>query len=440
MISLAQRFGVVKTKAMAYNTFCPHQYILNTEEGTHMEQTQLSWNERGQLWLRLGLRGALTLGAAALVVWVGLPLASLLSPFLFALVLAWLLNPAVRWLQRKTNISRKAVSMILVILVFAVIGGVLFGLGWMAVDQVRSLFNNRQSVLDDFLNGLLGVVNSVQRWIAGLSGVVPDEVITTSEDLIDTIAGWVQGLDFSGWLTEMAGQAPSMAANVSGFAVALVVFMMGSYFITGDYPRLRFELTDRVPMVARDFCRSVKDIFMSAFGGYVKSQLILSAGVFIILSIGFFLMGQPYGLLLAFGLAVLDFIPIIGAGTVMVPWAVIDMVLAQYGEAAALMAVWGVIVLFRRFAEPKILGDQTGLSPILSLVGIYVGMKLGGVLGMVVGPLLLLVCINLAKLGIFRPVLDDLALAASDISAILRSGRKIDTGTDTNTNAKTDSD
>ena len=394
-----------------------------------MEYTQLSWQQRGQLWLRLGLRGALTLGAAALVVWVGLPLASLLSPFLFSLVLAWLLNPAVRWLQRKTNGSRKVISMILVILVFAVMVGVLFGLGWAAVDQVRSLFDNRQSVLDDLLNGLLDVVNSVQRWIAGLSGVVPDEVITTGEDLIDTLSGWVQGLDFSGWFAQMAGRAPSMVTNVSGFAVALVVFVMASYFITGDYPRLRFELTDRVPMVARDFCRSVKDIFMSAFGGYVKSQLILSAGVFMILTIGFLLMKQPYGLLLAFGLAVLDFIPIIGAGTVMVPWAVIDMVLANYGEAAALMAVWGVIVLFRRFAEPKILGDQTGLSPILSLVGIYVGMKIGGVLGMVVGPLLLLVCINLAKLGIFRPVLDDLALAAGDINAILRSGRKTDTDT-----------
>ena len=316
--------------------------------------------------------------------------------------------------------------MVLVVLVFAVIGGILFGLGWMAVDQVRSLFDNRQSVLDDFLNGLLGVVNSVQRWIAGLNGVVPNEVITTSEDLTNTLVSWVQGLDFSGWFAQMAGQAPSMAANVSGFAVALVVFMMASYFITGDYPRLRFELTDRVPMVARDFCRSVKNIFMSAFGGYVKSQLILSVGVFMILTVGFLLMRQPYGLLLAFGLAVLDFIPIIGAGTVMVPWAVVDMVLAQYGEAAALMAVWGVIVLFRRFAEPKILGDQTGLSPILSLVGIYAGMKLGGVLGMVVGPLLLLVCINLARLGIFRPVLDDLALAARDTNAILRSGRKTD--------------
>ncbi len=389
-----------------------------------MEYSQLTWPERAQLWLRLGLRGALLAGGIALFIFVGLPLASLLSPFLFALVLAWLLNPAVRWLQRKTSISRKVLSMVLVVLVFAVIGGVLFGLGWIAVDQVRLLFDNRQSLLDELLQGLAGVVNSVQSWLAGLGGFVPQEVLTTGEDLIDAFLRWVQGLDFSGWLTQMAGQAPSMVTGASNFAVALVVFMMASYFITGDYPRLRFELTDRVPMVARDFCRSVKDIFMRAFGGYIKSQLILSFGVFIILTIGFLLMKQPYGLLLAFGLAVLDFIPIIGAGTVMVPWAVLDMVLAQYGEAAALMAVWGVIVVFRRFAEPKILGDQTGLSPILSLVGIYVGMKAGGVLGMVVGPLLLLVLINLTKLGIFQPVLDDLSLAAGDISAILRSGRK----------------
>ncbi len=389
-----------------------------------MNDSPLAWGERAQLWLRLGLRAVLALGGLALAVWVGLPLLSLLSPFVLALVLAWGLNPAVKWLQRHSGAPRKAISMVLVILVFAVMVGVLFGLGWAAVGQVRSLLDNRQSLLDELLEGLAGVVNSVQGWLSGLGDFVPQGVITTGEDLMAAVLDWARGLDFSGWLAQMAGQAPSMAANVSNFAVALVVFVMASYFITGDYPRLRFELTDRVPLVARDFCRSLKDIFMSAFGGYIKSQLILSLGVFLILAVGFLFMRQPYGLLLAFALAVLDFIPIIGAGTVMVPWAVVDMVLAQYGEAAALMAVWGVIVLFRRFAEPKILGNQTGLSPILSLVGIYVGMKIGGVLGMVVGPLLLLVCINLAKLGIFRPVLDDLSLAAQDINAILRSGRK----------------
>ena len=225
-----------------------------------MEHTPLTWEARGQLWLRLGLRALLTLGGAALVIWVGLPLLSLLSPFVLALIFAWVLNPAVRWLQRKTKLSRKLISLVLVVLVFAVIGGALFGLGWMAVDQVRSLFDNRDSLLEGLLEGLLTLVNSIQRWLGGLSGVVPDGVLTTSEDLINALPGWVQGLDLPGWLAGLAGQAPSMAAGVSGFTVTLTVFMMASYFITGDYPRLRFALTDRVPTVTRDFFRSVKDI------------------------------------------------------------------------------------------------------------------------------------------------------------------------------------
>ena len=136
-----------------------------------MDNTPLAWRERAQLWLRLGLRGALALGGLALVIWVGLPLLSLLSPFVLALVLAWLLNPAVRWLQRKTNLSRKLISMVVVILVFAVIVGVLFCLGWMAVDQVRSLFANQQSLLDELMDGAARVVNSVQSWLAGLGKI-----------------------------------------------------------------------------------------------------------------------------------------------------------------------------------------------------------------------------------------------------------------------------
>lgn len=389
-----------------------------------MNHTQLTWAERGQLWLRLGIRAVLLCLAGLALIYLVFPLAELLSPFLFALVLAWALNPAARWLQRKLNISRKVISMVLILLVFSIIGGILFALGWVAVDQIRALFNNRQVLLEGLLGSVSSVSDSLRLWLEGFGDLVPDSVLSIGETITNSLVRWIQGLDLSGWLAQMAGQAPSFVSSVSGFVVALIVFMMASYFITGDYPRLRFLLTERVPGTARNFCRSVKDVFMDAFGGYIKSQLLLSMGVFVILTAGFLLMRQPYGLLLAFGLSVLDFIPIIGAGTVMVPWAVIDMILAQYGEAAALMAIWGVIVLFRRLAEPKILGNQTGLAPILSLVGIYVGMQLGGVLGMVVGPLLLLVFLNLAKLGIFQPVVDDINLAATDITAILRSGRR----------------
>jgi sporulation integral membrane protein YtvI len=222
----------------------------------------------------------------------------------------------------------------------------------------------------------------------------------------------------------MAGRATGWVSAIPGFAVATVVFLMASYFITSDYPRLRYLVTEKLPPNVRSFGSDVKNIFMEAFGGYIRSQLILSLGVFGILAVGFLIIGQPYSLLLAFGLAVMDFIPIIGAGTVMVPWAAIDLITGAYQEAIGLMVIWGIIVLFRRVAEPKILGNQTGLSPILSLLGIYVGMKAGGVLGMVVGPLLLLVLINLGKLGIFRPVADDIKLAAGDVSGLLKSGRR----------------
>lgn len=385
-----------------------------------MEHCPLTWRERGRLWMRLGIRAALVIAVVLLVVHGLPPLFSLLAPFVFALIVAWLFNPLVRWLQRKLSMSRKVLSLILLILSFCVIGGVLYGLIRLALGQARSLLENWQTLVDE----VLAVVDSVTAWLNRLGRFLPAGVLTTGEDLAQRLVEWLQGLDLSGRIAALAGRAPSLVSGVSSFAVASVVFVMASYFITSDYPRLRFLLTDQVPADTRAFCGTVKKIFMEAFGGYLKSQLLLSLGVFLILAVGFFVTSQPYGLLLAAGLAVLDFIPIVGAGTIMVPWAVIDLITGKWQEAVGLLVIWGLIVLFRRVAEPKILGNQTGLSPILSLVGIYAGMKLGGVFGMIVGPLTLLVLINLGKLGIFRPTMDDLRLASRDVMGILKAGRR----------------
>ena len=385
-----------------------------------MEPIQLTWKQRGELWLRLGVRAMLLVLALLALRYGVMPALSLLSPFVLALVLSWMLNPLVRWLQKKLSISRGIITMALLILVFGIVGGVLWALTWMALEQVQALFQNWEAVVDGILNSL----DQVMAWFGGLSDLLPGEAYDVGERLGQLLENWVRDIDISGWLKMVADRAPSLVGQVSAFVVATIVFLMATYFITADYPRLRFFITDRVPAPARNFCREVRRIFMEAFGGYLKSQLIISFVVFVILALGFFAIGQPYGLLLALGFAVLDFIPIIGSGTIMVPWAVVDIIVGDYTHAVQLMVIWGIIALFRRLGEPKILGDQTGLSPILSLVGIYVGMLVGGVLGMIVGPLLLLVLINLAKLGIFSPVMGDLSSAASDVAAILKGGHK----------------
>lgn len=383
-----------------------------------MEHDRLSGQERGRLWIRLSIRMVLIIAVILLILYVGLPLLSLLLPFVLALIVAWILNPLVRWFQRKLSISRKIISMVLVILLFCVIGGILCGLVWAAVAQIRSLLLNWESVTDTFLS----TVHNVTVWLNQFDRYLPQGILSAGNNLTDYLVNWLRGLDFSRSIAWATTHASDLVSGLSGFAVAAVVFITASYFITSDYPRLRFLLTDRVSADTRTFWGSVRTIFMNAFGGYLKSQLILSLGVFVILAVGFTLIHQPYGLVMAGCLAILDFIPIIGAGTVMVPWMVADLISQNWYHAIGFAVIWGLIVLFRRIAEPKILGDQTGLSPILSLVGIYVGMRLSGVLGMIIGPLLILVCINLAKMGVFRPVFDDLRTASHDIRAILRAG------------------
>lgn len=383
-----------------------------------MEHDLLTWRERGHLWLRLGIRAVCLLAAILVIVYAVPPLLTLFLPFVLGLIVAWLLNPLVRWLHRKLSISRKIISLVLIILIFCIIGGALFGLVWAAVKEVRSLFENWGSVTE----ALLSMLDTVNNWLHSLERFLPVGSGLNVDILFESVANWLRGLDISGWLASLTGRVPDMVSAVANFAIAAVVFLMASYFITGDYPRLRFLITDRVPADTREFCGKVKNIFMGAFGGYIRSQLILTLGVFVILAVGFTVTQQSYGLVLAGVFAIMDFIPIIGSGTVMVPWIVIDIITGEYAHAIGFAVIWGLIAVFRRVAEPKILGDQTGLSPILSLVGIYVGMRLAGVAGMIVGPLLILVLINLSKLGVFRPTVRDLRMALADVRAILRGG------------------
>ena len=385
-----------------------------------MEHGPLSWRERGHLWMRIGIRAVLIVGALLLLAYAAPPLLSLLGPFVLALVTAWLLNPLVRWLSRKLPVSRKGISLVLIILIFCALGGALYGLGYAAVSQISELIQNWSSVMETVVDS----INAVAEWMGGLKDVLPQGLLSTGEGLVTDLSGWLQGLDVAGWVAALAERAPSLVSNVSTVAIGVVVFLMASYFITADYPDLRRRAADQLNGEVREFASTLRRLFVQAFGGYVKSELLLSLGVFFILAVGFLIIGQPYGLLLAVIFAVLDFIPIIGAGTVMVPWAVVDVIIGNYVGAIQLMVIWGIVALFRRLAEPKVLGDQTGLPPILSLLGIYVGMRLGGVLGMIAGPIFLLVLINLGKLGIFRPALDDLRAAARDVMALLKAGRK----------------
>ena len=374
-----------------------------------MEREQLSWQERGQLWLRLIIRLVLAAAAVVLVAKLGPPLLSLFAPFVAALIVAALLNPAVRWLQRRLGWSRKLLSLLLVVVIFGVIGGCLGILTYAAANELVSLAQNWSGMLTQ----VEGFFDQMEALFARAMDLLPLSVVGTVEDTVNALIQRLQAVDPTALLSA-AKAATDWAMRVPEFLLALVVFVMASYFLTADYPYHRTRAVQHLDESLLRFLQQVKATALAAFGGYLRAELLLSVGVFFIL-----LVGQNYALLLALGLAILDFIPIIGSGTVMVPWAVVALFTQDFSTAVYLMVIWGVVAMFRRVAEPRFVGDQTGLSPILSLVGIYVGMKVAGVAGMILGPILILVVLNLVGLGIFQGFWMDVTAAARDITAIL---------------------
>lgn len=379
-----------------------------------MKQEQLTWSQRGQLWLRLGIRLILAVLGVLAAVKLGPPLLSLFAPFLAALVLAAILNPLVRWVQKKLGWSRRLLSLLVLVLIFALLGGALFLLVYAGGNEFVSLAQNWEGLLDQFQ----AAADSLRELFARFQALVPDQVTQFTAQLGDKLMGWLQGTVSRG-LNSAAEYVKDKAIGLPGMVLGLTMFLMASYFLTADYPYLRTRAIQHMDEDLLGFLSQVRATALAAFGGYLRAQVLLSVGVFFILLAGFFLTGHSYALLLALALAVLDFVPILGSGTVMVPWAVVALVTGDCRTALSVMAIWGLVALFRRVAEPKFVGDQTGLSPILSLVSIYVGMRLAGVSGMIFAPILTLVALNLAGLGMFRGVRMDLACAARDLAAIL---------------------
>lgn len=342
-------------------------------------------------------------------------LLGILMPFVLALIVAWLLNPLVKRLQRRLGLPRGVLSLLLILLAFAAVGGIFFALGQSLFTEISSLVENWEGVWQSLQNGIAELGTALDKFLTYLPAEAVQFVSETLDKLTAALNDWVSAV-----MPLIGSRAGNFAMSIPTFVVSLIVFVMGAYFITADYPHLRFLITDKLPLEVRGVFSHIKHTALGAFAGYVRAEVIISFGVFAILLVGFLFIRQSYAVLLAVLLAIIDFIPIVGSGTVMVPWALVDLITGNWTHAVGLLAVWGIICVFRRVAEPKAVGSQTGLSPILSLVSMYVGMQLAGVLGMILGPILCLVAINVCRTGIFDGLVADLSLAARDTAALLR--------------------
>ena len=378
-----------------------------------------------KLILRISLRLVLIVAVLLCLGLIVPPLLSLFLPFLLAFVAATLLAPLVQKFAKRVG-GWNFWSMLFVVLMLLAVTGILVYAGYYLVSQVTDLIRSWTSIRE----GITDMLNQVSQYLS-------NNVHFTSTDTEEYILGHLQ--DGLSWLTgKISTWAPTvvvgvgnLASGIVSFLISLLFFIVAAYFMTADYPGLRKRLIAWVPDIIRPHMRHVKEAAGSAMFGYLRAQLILSGVVMVIVFVALLIFRQPYSLLIAIATGIIDIMPFFGSGAILVPWGVICLLVGNLKKAVFLLILAFALFLFRKLAEPKVVGNQTGLSRLLSLSSIYVGMKLGGVAGMILCPIACMVVIGLYGMGFFTPTIQDFKMLFGRVLEAARlPGEARDSGED----------
>lgn len=356
------------------------------------------------LLLRIGLRLLLIIAVLLCLTLLVPPLLDLFLPFILAFLAATLLAPLVQKIARRVG-GWNFWSMLFVVLMLLAATGILVYAGYYLISQIIDLIHSWASIRD-------GLTNMLEQISIFLSTNVHFTYTDTEAYILNFVQeglNWITG-KVSTWAPSVVIGVGNLASGIASFVVSLLFFIVGAYFMTADYPGLRKKLISWVPDIIRPHMRHVKEATGSAMFGYLRAQLILSGVVTLIIFIALLIYGQSYSLLIAIACGIIDVMPFFGSGAVLVPWGVIMLLLGNFQKGLFLLALALALFIFRKLAEPKVVGNQTGLSPLLSLISIYVGMKLGGVIGMILCPILCMVVIGLYGMDFFTPTIIDFRL------------------------------
>ena len=354
----------------------------------------------------------LLLTAVAFIIGGGTVL-SILMPFLLAFIMAWAFNPVIRVLQKRLRLTRKLFSYILVLVFYAL----LFVLCLTFAEQVITQLVGLTRSVPTIISQLQSVYNLLYTETQELLALLPPEYDTLRIEILAWVAqawDWLRNL-ISRVLGSAVGVTSNLAMEVPGFVIFLTVLVLASCIITADFPNLRENIYGYIGVKGKESLRLMGHSFRTAVLGFFRSQLIFALVDMAIILTAFFIIGVPYPLPIALVLAFLDFIPFFGAGTVLVPWGLICLVLGFFKMGAQLLFLYLVLYVLRRIFEPRVLGGATGFSSLQMLFSMYAGMQLYGITGLVVAPIVWITGVNFLRTGILDGFFADIRFVIGDI-------------------------
>ena len=356
---------------------------------------------------------AFSLVGTILFVYVGVKLLIYFMPFVIGWFIAYLVSPLVNWLEKRLKIVKKLGSALIIILVLAAVIGILYLAVSRLFQEVASLIQNLPTLYSEAESGF----DSIGESLTGVFNMLPSGLQEGWREVrqnLDAMMG-----DLMGKISEPTVMAAvNFAKRIPTVLISVIVTIVSAYFFVAEREDLIRMSKKLAPDALVSRMTMVMDNLKYAVGGYFKAQFKIMAVVFVILLIAFMLFDMHFALILAILIAFLDFLPFFGTGTALIPWALYKFLVGNYKMAVGLIVVYGVTQLVRQIIQPKLVGDSIGLNPLLTLVLLYIGYKVGGVFGMIFAVPVGMIIINLFKAGAFDYILDDVKILIEGILSL----------------------
>ena len=348
----------------------------------------------------------ITLIFTLLLVYIAFKLSIFYIPFLIAFIISLIIEPLIRKVMKVTNLTRKVSAILTLIIVFSLIIGLLI---W----GITRLITETTTILSNLNNNMDSIGKTINRIISNINFdnfKLPDQVKIIIQNTFKDLLG--EGTNAAhNILTSII----SIFTNIPKIMIYIGITIIATYFVCTDKMYILDQMEHHLPRNwVNKFGIKLRKVITS-LGNYLKAEGILILISFSIILIGLIILNfiglnVKYPFLIAILIAFVDALPILGAGTIIIPWAIISAFNGDITLAISLISLYVVIIVTRQLVEPKIISSHIGIHPIFTLISMYTGFKIIGIIGMFLGPIILIILKNIFETmidnGVVKTLLD----------------------------------
>lgn len=322
----------------------------------------------------------------------------LIAPFVIAFIIAYLLRKPTIYISKKFNLPYKPVALLFVLLFYSTIGLLLVLLGIKAISLFTALLASLPELYATQISPLLTTfLDLIEETFIKMDPSLLQSLTNMSTQITKSITELLSNIS-----VQTVTAVSSYATTLPGFFIKFLLMIISSFFIAIDFEIIITFFQRQFSSKTNDLFIHVKEYLVGTLFVCIRSYALIMSITFIELSIGLTIIGIDNAIVIALIISVFDILPVLGTGGIMIPWTILTAAQGNFTLAFGLLAVYLIITVIRNILEPKIVGAQIGLHPVVTLISMFIGAQLFGLLGLFGLPIFLSLLKNLNDSGTIK--------------------------------------